>query len=118
MHSEMHGITLLLLVFFVTDLHAIKADAKHPAIAEQPLVLIATPPQNQADPSLRKPEVSPATSSPAKPQEVASSKPAPANDGDSAAPLTNLPAAKRLAISVGAGLFTLVLALWIGARRD
>ena len=41
-----------------------------------------------------------------------------ANDGDSGATLANLPAAKRLGIIIGAGLFTLVLALWIGARRD
>ena len=32
--------------------------------------------------------------------------------------LTNLPASQRLAISVLAGVFTLIVALWIGARRD
>ena len=32
--------------------------------------------------------------------------------------LTNLPASKRLAISVLASVFTLIVALWIGARRD
>ena len=113
MHSEMRGIALLLLVLFVTNLHTVKADAKPPASAEQPQVLLATQPQNQAKPFARKPEASPA-----KPQEVASSKPAPANDGDSGATLANLPAAKRLAISLCAGLFTLIVALWIGARRD
>ncbi len=32
--------------------------------------------------------------------------------------LTDLPASKRLAISVLAGVLTLIAALWIGARRD
>ena len=42
-------------------------------------------------------------------------KPTAGKPGDA---LTNLPASKRLAISVLAGVFTLIVALWIGARRD
>lgn len=113
MHSEMRGIALLLLVLFAGELHAVKADAKSPASAEQSQRSLAAQPQNQAKLAGTKPAASPATR-----QEVAPNKAAPANDGDSGATLANLPAAKRLAISMGAGLFTLVLALWIGARRD
>lgn len=128
MRSEMRGIALLLLVFFVTDLQAVKADAKAPASAEQASVeqasaeqasaeqaqvLLAPQPQNQAKPPARKPDTSLVAA-----QEVAPNSPVPANDADSGATLTNLPAAKRLAISIGAGMLTLLLALWIGARRD
>ena len=113
MHSEMRGIALLLLVLFAGELHAVKADAKSPASAEQSQRSLAAQPQNQAKPTGSKLEASPAT-----PQEVAPNKPVSANDGDFGATLANLPVAKRLAISVGAGMFTLVLALWIGARRD
>jgi hypothetical protein len=113
MHSEMRGIALLLLVFFAGDLHALKADAQSPASDEQLQVFRAAQPQNQAKPTGSKPEASPAT-----PQEVAPNKPASANNGDFGATLANLPVANRLAISIGAGMFTLVLALWIGARRD
>ena len=42
---------------------------------------------------------------------------APVKDNPSGT-LAELPAAKRLAISVLAGVFTLIAALWIGARRD
>lgn len=38
--------------------------------------------------------------------------------GNPSGTLAELPAAKRLAISVLAGVFTLIAALWIGARRD
>ncbi len=105
MHSEMRGLIVLLLVFFATDMQAVKLDTKPPLSAEQPQLLIATPTMPQL---------------PAKPlaSEAAPSKPAPANSGDPDATLRNLPASQRLAISVCAGLFTLIVALWIGARRD
>ena len=38
--------------------------------------------------------------------------------GNPSGTLADLPASKRLAISVLAGVFTLLAALWIGARRD
>ena len=38
--------------------------------------------------------------------------------GNPSGALADLPASKRLAISVLAGVFTLLAALWIGARRD
>ena len=116
MRSEMRGMALLLVVFVASDLHALKADAIAPASVEPAQVTLAAQPQNQANKLTRKPEASPATA-----QEVARNNPAPANADDAGATLETLetlPAAKRLAISIGAGMFTFVLALWIGARRD
>ena len=119
MHSGICGAAMLTLIFFTTDVDAANAEPNRPANAEQP-----QPPRTinsqthtlaptSAQPTARAPEARPVL-----PQTLPPSKPAPARHSDANATLASLPASKRLAISLGAGVLTLIAALWIGARRD
>lgn len=127
MHSGICGAALLSLIFFTTDAHAANAEPNRPANAEQGQTPLATQAQTHtpallpAKPTARAPEASAVL-----PQTLPPSKPAPARHSDANATLASLPAShsprlpasKRLAISLGAGMLTLIAALWIGARRD
>ena len=119
MHSGICGAALLSLIFFITDAHAANAEPNRPANAEQGQTPLATQAQTHtpallpAKPTARAPEARPVL-----PQTLPPSKPAPARHSDANATLASLPASKRLAISLGAGVLTLIAALWIGARRD
>lgn len=119
MHSGICGAALLSIIVVTGVVHAATAVPNRPAHAKQqpaPLTTDSqthTPAPTPAQPTARAPEARPVL-----PQTLPPSKPAPARHGDANATLTSLPASKRLAISLGAGVLTLIAALWIGARRD
>ena len=111
-----------LSAFFFTQ-QAIAVDqTKTPAPTPLPNA-VATPPavsapaQTQFDkpPVAYKPTAGKPTADKPSADKPTAGKPTVGKPGDA---LTNLPASQRLAISVLAGVFTLIVALWIGARRD
>ena len=85
------------------------------AVATPPAV--SAPAQTQLDkpPVAYKPTAGKPTADKPSADKPTAGKPTAGKLGDA---LTNLPASQRLAISVLAGVFTLIVALWIGARRD
>ena len=106
--EKMRACAPLLALFFAQQ--AITADqTKTPAPTPLPNAVAATP-------------VHPAVSAPNPPAPTQLNRPLVTTDKPTADKstntLTNLPASKRLAISVLAGVLTLIAALWIGARRD
>ena len=125
-----HACALLFAVFFAMSVQA-GNELPAPTIAEQgqtptptkpakkPLEpaaepsVVAVAPMNPTQAAPNKPEL-PRVDKPRVDRPVAESP----IGGNPSAALADLPASKRLAISILAGVFTLIAALWIGARRD
>lgn len=136
MHSEIWGVVMCAAVFFATPSHASSELPKAaPTASAQSLSPIAANPANKT----LEPSPAPNVAAPAPAiAPLAPNTPSLANVDNPLAdrPIAHRPAAndptasktdgaladlatsKRLAISVLAGVFTLVVALWIGARRD
>lgn len=136
MHSEIRGVVVCSAVFFTTLLHASSELPKPaPTTAAQSQNPIAANPANKAQQPAPAPNVTGAapaipTLVPYKPDSANVDNPiadrAIANSPIAKSPIASKPdgalaeltTSKRLAISILAGVFTLIVALWIGARRD
>ncbi len=112
MHSEMRVLALVVVAIFITPSHAGGERTR-----AEPVKTTQNAGQSQVPSAVvsasKLPEAAPINTLPPKQATTTTAL--------NAAPksaMTDLPTSNRLAISIFAGVFTLIVALWIGARRD
>ena len=116
MRSEIRPVALLVTAFFALTVHASGQNQNSGTTDQIPKTLEQSPVPIVTAPIVTAPAA-------ANPTATASNKPALVNTDrpvshNPSGTVTALPASKRLAISILAGVLTLIAALWIGARRD
>ena len=116
MHSETRVVALVVAAIFITPSHAGSEQTR-----AEPVKTTQNAGQSQVPSAVvsasKPPEAAPINTLPAKQATTTTRKPTALHAAPKSA-MTDLPTSNRLAISIFAGVFTLIVALWIGARRD